>query len=249
MAWDKTKPVIPTNIVDTPTIFPDNWNALEDTLDREHYAFDSALSGRHLSGAWGVCTSTTTCGLSAVSDPVCGAIAWDTTVGLGKIADGTTVGGSATWNPVNLMPHSRVNVYLTGDQTLTDTSEVTVPFNTKTSEEAFDTLSEFDISTHLFTAKTFGYYLVTYQLTITPNNGGISYACAQSHVNSAGTGISKHYFYLYSLSLDELTVRKSSTLNLSAGDTIAIKISPDTASAGTIDGGANKTFLKIYRLS
>lgn len=249
MAWDKTKPVPTTNIIDTPTIFGDNWDALDDILDAEHYGMESPLSGRHVSGAWSVCRSTTTCGLTALGANVAsGAIAWDTTLGIGRIARGTTDGGSAVWDPVHLMPHSRVSVYRNGDQTLVTSAATAVQFDTE-GASGFDSLNEYDTSTYFFRATCTGVYLVSFQLSITPDDGGITYEATLAHLTGASATIADSHTYAYATSLDELTLQKFSTLFLTAGDLLGVYITPNVTNAGIINGGSNKTWLKVYRVS
>jgi hypothetical protein len=239
MVWNKSVPVTGTAITSAPNIFEGNWTALEDITGEEHYTFTNALSGRHKPGEWPVFFSSTTSGITAVTSPGSGALAWDTTLGLGKIYDGTS------WGQVNMLVHSRVSAYRNGDKTLTTTDEIVVPFDTET----FDSLSEFSTTTYTFTTTAAGYYLIKAQLSIIPSKGGIDYDMSVKHTDAASATILQTHAYRYSMSTDEMVMEKVTLLPLSVGDRISIIIQPGTASAGVIAGGADRTFLKIYRAS
>jgi len=82
LSWNAALPTTGSKMVDTATIYPDNWVAIEEWVDLEHYNFSEANSGRHAQGEVAVMSaSTTTVVTSATilsSTPGSGAVAWST---------------------------------------------------------------------------------------------------------------------------------------------------------------------------
>ena len=243
MSWQTSNPISGTNIVDIPSIHTQNWGAFSETIEDEHYTFSSALSGRHLPGQTAVVSAVATSAVSGISNPASGALVWDSTLGAGKLY-------TTEWTQVNMLPLSRVFVYRDLDFTVPASANslanaVPVPFDT----EEKDTLSEYDNTGFAFTAVSGGFYLASGKLSVS-TVGGIS-IIAYFSVRSA-TDIELYRvgsMARYSLSTDECQVLSGVVLDLSAGNKVRMYIYHNHSSTINIEGGADRSFLKIHRLS
>lgn len=82
MSWNKALPTTGSEMVDTATIYPDNWVAIEEWLDTDHYTFTNSLSGKHRQGETAVMSASTTAVITSAttlsSTSGSGAIGWST---------------------------------------------------------------------------------------------------------------------------------------------------------------------------
>jgi len=78
---------------DVPQILRDNWSAIEDWTEVEHYSIDvsasSANSGAHIPGSASVAYEGTTTEIAAISPAASGALAFNTTTGQWEKHSGT----------------------------------------------------------------------------------------------------------------------------------------------------------------
>jgi hypothetical protein len=79
MTWDTTRPVPLTKIKDGPTVYQENWTALEDWSNVEHSGLDvtTSLSGHHLPGKCGLIMVAPSATIEALTNVAC-AMAYDT---------------------------------------------------------------------------------------------------------------------------------------------------------------------------
>lgn len=154
MTWRKTYPTSKSKIKDLPTLHSDNFEAIEDALEYEHYSPASAtatLSGAHRLGVVGAVYEGTTTQVTALTGMLSGALAYDTTLGLF-----VRYSGSA-WQAIGQNEWSRVRAYRSTNIAVTaDTAIATLVFNT----EDYDTLSGYNNSTGIFVAPVSGYYAI-----------------------------------------------------------------------------------------
>jgi hypothetical protein len=89
MTWDTTRPVPLTKIKDGPTIYQDNWTALEDWSNVEHHGLDAttSVSGHHSPGECGLIMVAPAATIAALTNVAC-ALAYDTTNSLFKYNSG-----------------------------------------------------------------------------------------------------------------------------------------------------------------
>lgn len=241
MVWQKSLPTSGTEVINIPTIFGGNWAAIENILGVEHYTFTSSLSGRHKPGIGGYMYSGATSAIAALSSPATGSIAFDTTLGVAKRYDGSA------WVQMNLDPMSRVSTYRTGDQTVPTSITTIVGFNTETL--GYDTLNEFSITTSKFSSIATGYYLIMGSFTLTCAEGGVECLMRIQHDDSSNVSLNRVHGYKYSLSTDAFNMVLLVVLSLAVGDKIYCTLTHDYSSTIVINGGADKTFLKIYKIS
>jgi hypothetical protein len=157
MAWSKTVPTTGSFIVDISSIYVGNWTAIEDMSALEHNGLTVVLSGRHKPGILPVITSTTTSGITAITDPSTGAMAQDTVLGVSNVFTG------ATWQQINLLNHSEVIAYRSTDYLITAGTTGLIPFDT----ESIDNLDEYNNTTYTFIAKAAGFYFIRAQASFT----------------------------------------------------------------------------------
>lgn len=238
MAWNKTIPVTGSYIIDIPTIFGDNWNAIESILGIEHYTFTNSLAGRHKPGIAPIMGSTTTAAITAISSPATGALYQDTTLGLHKVYDGSV------WQQINLLAHSQVSAYRNADYIVTAGTTAVIPFDT----EQFDTINEYDSSSYIFTAKAAGFYYIRFATSFTAV-GGIEVAIQIAQYNTSDQLITTVTSLKYTLSGDELSMGTTGLLSLSAGDKVKVWTWHNQATSIILEGGLDRNFLNIYRLS
>jgi hypothetical protein len=243
MAWSKTVPVTGSYIIDIPSIFGNNWNALESILGVEHYTFTNVLSGRHCPGILPVMGALATSAITAVSLPATGALYQDTTLGVHKVYNGST------WQQINLLPHSQVSVFPYSDYLVTAGTTAILPFNT----EVFDTLNEYNTSSYTFIAKAAGFYCIHILGDFAPI-GGIRINLQIAQYNASDQLINMITSSKYTISSDELTMRVIGFLSLAAGDKIKTYAwhngSSSVVSYGSsLNLGSGGPILEIYRLS
>jgi hypothetical protein len=236
--WSKTVPVTGSYIVDIPTIYGDNWNAIENILGVEHYTFTDVLSGRHKPGITPAMGSAATSAITAVTLPATGALYQDTTLGMHKVYDGST------WQQINLLAHSQVSAYRNTDYLVTTGTTAVIPFDT----EQFDTLSEYDASSYVFVAKTAGFYYVRLVASFTAI-GGIEIGVQIAQYNSSDALINNSTYLKYTLSADEISTGTTVLFSLSAGDKIKTWVWHNRTTSIVLEGGSDRNFIHIYRLS
>ena len=245
MTFTKTVPTSSSLIIDIPSIHTDNWAAIAALIGQSHQAITSVtVSGVHQAGKTAVISAASTTTINAISSPATGALAWDTTLGVGKVYLGT-------WQQINMLPISRVEAYLTSDYTIPDTATssanaVTVPWAT----EIKDTLSEYNTTDYTFTATaTSGYYLVQSQISIVAADA-VKVSTFISIRNSSG--VEQYQVTWYSrkaVSTNEFPMVCSEMLYLPPTWTIRVRILHNHTSSITMKGGQDRTFIKIHRLS
>lgn len=154
VTWRKLYPKDTTVEKDLPVLHSDNFNVIQSAAECEHYSMASAntLSGYHRPGAVGAVYEGTTAQIAALSSPNAGAMAWDTTLGVFKYYTGSV------WTIISSSKWSRIRSYLNSvdiSVTAGASAEILV-FN----QVDYDTLSEYNNSTGVFTALASGYYAV-----------------------------------------------------------------------------------------
>jgi hypothetical protein len=250
MAWDATKPTSATNILDIPSIFTSNYAEMENILGVEHSTMTTATSGRHIPGATGWLSATTTSGITAISSPLTGALTLDTTIGTLKRYD-----ARSGWTQMNLDPITRVLAYRNADYTMAVGASATIPFDTET----IDTLSEFSTDiykngaliatgTYTFQASATGYYMVHANINVTPAaNKEINLRLV--HTNSASAQKYQSTIARTAPSTDEMSIRGTWIVDTAANDRIYLVIYHSHTATLVLEGGSDKSYLKIHRIS
>lgn len=155
MTWRKTYPTTKSKIKDLPTLHSDNFIAIEDALEYEHYSPASAnatLSGAHRLGAVGTVYEGTTTQIAALSATAqVGALAYDTTLGMLVRYTGSL------WQAIGQTQWSRMRAYLGANVSITADASADILI---CGTEDYDTLSEYNNSTGVFTALASGYYAI-----------------------------------------------------------------------------------------
>ena len=236
--WDKTVPVTGSYIVDIPSIFSANWTALEDITGVEHYSLADALAGRHKPGITHIMSSAATSAITGTTSPSTGAMAQDIEKGVHYIYDGNS------WEQINLLAHSEVIAYRNADYTITAGTTGLIPFDTEIS----DTLSEYNNSTYLFTATTAGFYYIRAHASFTAT-GTIEVGIVVEHYDINDVLLNMPLTYKNALSADEFHHGITLILALSIGDKIKVKVTHNKATGIVLEGGSDRNFLNIYRMS
>lgn len=234
--WNKTVPVTGSFIVDIPSIFFNNWDAIEDVSGVQHYGLTSALSGRHSAGVIGVSLIGTTATITGNAASAQGAVAHDTTLGTSKVF-------SSTWGAINEKVHNLVYAYRAADYLVAASTTANVPFDT----EVVDGLNEFNNTTYQFVAVGTGYHFIHAHLAFTAV-GNVQVAVLIEQRNSSDVLIANPVTYRTILSSDETYQGITVILHLTAGDKIDVKISHTHTSSVVLVGGITKSFLNIYRM-
>jgi hypothetical protein len=183
--WQNTKPDVTNKISEIPGLLQQNWDAIEDILNIEHYGPASgtgAASGTHKLGIVSTIFKGTTVQIAALT-PVSGAMALDTTLGILEEYDGVA------WNRIGYNYWSRIRAYRSTTIVVTaGASAQTLIYDT----ENYDTLSEYNNTTGLFTASSSGTYLIAAQLTVVASssilNSGITSATGNVAVTWTPSG-------------------------------------------------------------
>jgi hypothetical protein len=159
--WLKNSPTTNNKIKEIPAIIQDNFDAIEDAYELEHYSPASAnvVPGAHRLGVIGAIGQGTTVELTG-SSPLSGALAYDTTRGILRRYNG------ASWNDIGTSYHSRVRAYLSSSVPITASTGGVGGRDIVYDTEDYDTLGEYDNTTGIFTAKASGYYVVIAQASL-----------------------------------------------------------------------------------
>ena len=113
--------------------------------------------------------------------------------------------------------------------------------------ETYDSDSEFDTTTHRFTATNAGFYLVTAHIGASGmgNGDGISIA-----IHKNGAQVSSHTDYSEKLSgFRTVEVEVSDILQLGAGDFVDIRATAGASGTRSLITTSQRTWLSIHRLS
>lgn len=240
MGWNKTYPKGSNQLKEVPQVTQDNWPAIENILGVEHKTFTDPSSGEHILGVAGIVFEGTTAGVSALTGMGSGAMVFDTTLGILQRYDGSA------WKRITQDYHSRVRAYKSTTMALTaGASAALVIFDT----ENYDTLSEYNNTTGIFTAATSGYYLAI-------SSVGVSAAAASgANFPVLGLQIYKNSSVVISVqrpiqlmgAVTNQTINATTILQLNPGDTIKITATI-TVNNDTLIGDTKYTFLAIHRL-
>jgi hypothetical protein len=236
--WDKTVPTSGSKITSTPSIFQNNWAAMDSILGWEHYGMTSSLSGRHYAGYVGAMHVSGNAEIAALTSPSTGALAWvhQTGSGVGLIR------GQSAWKVVDYdLATSRV-IQNTSSLNQTVLSGVTTcPTLWALSNPAtLDSLTEY--GKYGFTPSAAGYFMMA--LTImasSTTSGGDSFtmgfsATGISHVTTLTTTPSALQTYSY-----------STIVSASSGVTVLPYI--HTSQNTFVSGAAGNSFLSVWRIS
>lgn len=237
MTWNKTIPTTGSYVVDIPTIFGDNWDAIEDITGVQHYTFTDSLSGRHKPGLTPIMSSAATSSITGTTSPSTGAIAQDSDKGIHYIYDGNS------WEQINLLAHSRVIAYRNADYTITAGTTGLIPFDT----ESIDQLDEYNNTTYTFVAKTAGFYYIRAHASFTAL-GTIEVEIIVEHYNSSDILQAMPVTYRNALSVDEFHHGITLILSLASGDKIQVKVTHNRATGIVLEGGSDRNYLNIYRI-
>ena len=243
MGWNSALPTSATNIVNIPTIHGDQWFAFEQTISEEHSTFSSALSGRHKPGLTAVVSAGATSAVSGISDPASGALVWDSTLGVGKLY-------IDEWTQFNNLAVSKVSVYRGLDYTIPASANelsaaIPVPFDT----ESIDILSEYNTTTFTYSPSADGFYLFTGKISLSTVGGVglISYFSVRSSGDVELYRVGS--IARYSLSTDECQIMSNVPLNLLAEYKVRLYVYHNHSSSVILEGGQERSFLKIHRIS
>lgn len=240
MTWQKTEPTTGSYIVDIPDIFTPNWDAIEDILGEEHYTLTEALSGRHKPGLLAAVYSGPTCAITAIDSPVSGSLAFDETEACLSLFDSTD-----SWLLASQWPTTRILASLSGDQAIVTDTNTVVEFDV----EEEDILGEYDNSgTFTFSPCADGFFLVTSSISFI-GTGGTSLTYTMYQDNSADSNKNKIAHSTILMDSNRRSFRTSAIIEAAAGDKIYFKVAHNRGSDCIVEGGSDRTLLKIQRLS
>jgi hypothetical protein len=149
MAWDKTYPLLTTNISASCPQIDANFAAIEGTVSAEHGSLVAATSGTHGYGRVSAMLSGTYATIAALTSPATGALAFDTTCGVCRIYNGSS------WVRMTGTYYSRVHAYSTATQVIPTATWTAITLGT----ESYDSLAEFTIAGSPTVGQA-GYYLI-----------------------------------------------------------------------------------------
>jgi len=162
-------------------------------------------------------------------------------MGAGKVFAVTT----CAWKELSYdLPMSRVRAYMTSDQSLAIGATAVLGIDTET----FDQLSEFNTTTHLFCANSEGYYLTHAQCTLRAVGGAVS-TFAISVSGEYGVEKIRSRDVHTAESTDRFSREILAIYHLLPRECLSCDISNTSLSGMIIDGGSERTFLCVYRLS
>jgi|MudIll2142460700_1097286.scaffolds.fasta_scaffold01876_8 hypothetical protein len=242
MGWNAGLPLSSSKVIITSSLYLDNFDAMNDAVSIEHYGMTSSLSGRHrpgLAGATFVGTSSAISALTAAANlgPGDGALAFSTTSGC--TVRFTESGAISAWRNVGVtLPVSRVMVRAAAVTVTSGTSGI--PFSGAT--ENVDTLSEFNSTTGVFSAKSAGYYFVSASVMATASSGstwGIGF-CGNNGWEPSLNQVTP------SFSANN-TCLASHLVALTASQSLACYAYSPTSTLG-ISGAAAASYMSIYRV-
>lgn len=239
MGWNKTYPKGSNQLKEVPQVTQDNWVAIENIMGAEHKTFTDPSSGVHALGVAGVMFEGTTAGVSALTGMASGAVAFDTTLGKLMRYNGST------WKRVTQDYHSRVRASKSANMTLTAGASATpVIFDT----EQYDTLSEYNSGTGVFTAIASGYYITIASLALNKLAiGGAPVLGLQIYKN--GSVVTSVQEPLPSALQGFITTNITTILKLDPGDTVRVTATITVNTETQVGaGGTYNTFLAIHRL-
>ena len=155
VTWRKQYPKDSTIIRDLPILHSDNFNVVMSAAEYEHYSMASGetLSGYHRPGAVGLVYEGTAVQIAALTGMVAGALARATDLGAFFYYTGSA------WVGLSESKWSRMRAYLNTGSEMAVTSgaaAATIVFN----KADYDTMSEMNTATGIFTALASGYYLI-----------------------------------------------------------------------------------------
>ena len=141
---------------------------------------------------------------------------------------------------------SQIDTYNNATQAVSSGSETLVQFNT----ENYDSGQEFDTTTHLFTAKTSGMYLVTTGVTYETSSSAVANKTLGLRIKKSGTLFYEAFLPATDNAVTDpkLTVGITQIMKLVDGDTIGIYAYQDTGGSKNIVNGRENNFLSIKRL-
>jgi len=238
MGWSKTVPVSGSKMLLTPSIYQNNWEAMEGITSDEHYGMDSSLSGRHQPGYVGSMNVTANAKLAGLS-PQSGALAWVTDVGS---AFGIVRSGQASaWKQANYhLPTTRV--VIVGATSVTATNGVNC-FFLSGGTETTGTLGEWNSTTGIFSAVGKGYFVFNMFATLSGSvAGGESFGLGLS-----GTCVTAGRVYQTISGANE-SFSFSTMASVGSGISIAPYINSSVQTL-QISGGDGATYLQIFRIS
>ena len=242
--WNPSVPTTGTFIVHIPRVHSNNWLAIESTFTKEHTGWNSTPSGTHRAGATTTITAAGSAAILGITSASKGAIGWDTDVGTGWLYTGSA------WTPWSSLPGSRVIAYPTADYSVPATAAGTPSYVLPFGTEVLDTLGEFDTATSTFTASGDGYYLLSANLTVLVARGGINLAVFFSVTPSAGAStVSVGLDSKLSISGQEIPFTPVALCRLARGGTAQLSLAHNYTSDVVLEGGQEKSSLKIHKLS
>lgn len=152
---------------------------------------------------------------------------------------------------------SQIDVYKTALQTITNNTETLVEFDT----ENFDNGQEFDVTTHLFTAKTSGLYLILSGLNYATSSSTTADKTLGLRLKKNGTIYSESYVaspndivipppvsITVTATNPKVSVMTQQIIHLDKGDTIGIYAFQNTGASKDIMAGREDNYLSIKKL-
>ena len=157
--WDATLPTSTTPIVDIPIFHTENWEAIEEFFDKEHYTFTSPASGRHIRSRFPIVNITESA--SSLPSLLEGGMVYARDTGENFIKLNNQV------KAIHNLDISMVNAHLS-EQYVVNPGLHFIPYDV----ENKDVLSEWTTSgsqpsPYFFNPKTEGKYLVSYRIAVT----------------------------------------------------------------------------------
>ena len=239
--WRSTVPTTGTHILDISTIFPENWDAIEQILGEEHYIFSNELSGRHISGKTAVLCSdalTGISGISGVTPPGSGAMGFDTTSG------SLMAYLNSTWVWVVSFPQTAIKAYIGGGDQSIPPSGALVKFNT----EINDDINEYNTATYTFTPAANGFFLIDARVSILTVGGVIVYT-EVIHNDSSDNQKNSLISTYRTADSNRLSIANKTIIEAVAGDKIYVNITHNRIGNIIVEAGLDRSVLIIKRLS
>jgi hypothetical protein len=165
-----------------------------------------------------------------------------------KVATTAYVDGAISALPGAVTTTKVYATRITTDQTVADATATTIIFNS----EAYDTKTEYDNTTGVFTVATTGYYFVdaSASLTTSTDLGAAKYFRLQIAINGTPT-----YYSSESPTPQSTTYMPTASISrliyLTAGDTVAVQAYQTTTKTKSVaqTSATRTTYLSIYRVS
>jgi hypothetical protein len=237
MSWQPTYPNHAHKVKDVPAILQGNWVAINSALSAEHTATAHPLGG------CGILFYGPTSEISALSPPGSGAMAFDTTLGVPVIHNGSA------WQTTGYGFWPRARAYSSATRSLS-ASESTPKVMLFDTDDVYDTLGNYNNATGYFTVPSSGSYIVMASIACSGTSASSNLRFDLGiYASRSADPINSNFAYVKDTHVSPYhTVNALYMGYFATGETICAKIFNSGATAYDIVPGATTTFIAIHRL-